>query len=277
MTEPVPFRGSSSATPSGRWTPPWCPATPGWPTFARLPRLDEVSEATWRSWACPFDSGVSYRPGARFGPAHIRQRLATAAAVQPGPGRACRLPAQQVADAGDIAVNPFNIEDAIGADRARHPARCWSGPACSPWVATTPIALPMLRAVSRRARTGAPWSTSTRTSTRGTPTSAPPTRTARRFAGPPRRGCWTETGCLHVGIRGPLYFDADLREDRALGFEIVPSPDVDHLGVAAMSSASAAGRRAGRCTSRSISTCSIRRTRPAPARLKPADSPVGSC
>ncbi|GAA3163509.1 hypothetical protein GCM10020255_047870 [Rhodococcus baikonurensis] len=41
-------------------------------TFARLPRLDEVSRADVTILGIPFDSGVSYRPGARFGPGHIR-------------------------------------------------------------------------------------------------------------------------------------------------------------------------------------------------------------
>jgi agmatinase len=41
-------------------------------TFARLPRLDEVSSADIVIAGAPFDSGVSYRPGARFGPAHVR-------------------------------------------------------------------------------------------------------------------------------------------------------------------------------------------------------------
>ena len=42
-------------------------------TFARLPRLDEVSHADVAVLGVPFDSGVSYRPGARFGPSHIRE------------------------------------------------------------------------------------------------------------------------------------------------------------------------------------------------------------
>ncbi|WP_394768294.1 arginase family protein, partial [Lacisediminihabitans sp.] len=39
-------------------------------TFARLPRIDEVDRADIAVVGVPFDSGVSYRPGARFGPAH---------------------------------------------------------------------------------------------------------------------------------------------------------------------------------------------------------------
>ena len=41
-------------------------------TFARLPRISEVPGADVGIVGVPFDSGVSYRPGARFGPAHVR-------------------------------------------------------------------------------------------------------------------------------------------------------------------------------------------------------------
>ncbi len=36
-------------------------------TFARLPQLDQVAHADVAILGVPFDSGVSYRPGARFG------------------------------------------------------------------------------------------------------------------------------------------------------------------------------------------------------------------
>ena len=41
-------------------------------TFARLPRLEDVGEAAVAIVGVPFDSGVSYRSGARFGPSAIR-------------------------------------------------------------------------------------------------------------------------------------------------------------------------------------------------------------
>ena len=41
-------------------------------TFARLPRRDEVDRCDVAIVGVPFDSGVTYRPGARFGPGAIR-------------------------------------------------------------------------------------------------------------------------------------------------------------------------------------------------------------
>ena len=61
----------------------------------------------------PFDAGTSYRPGARFGPQSIRQASRHLRTnyhpnydVEP-------FKVQQVADAGDITCNPFNIDEAI--------------------------------------------------------------------------------------------------------------------------------------------------------------------
>jgi arginase family enzyme len=54
----------------------------GFPTFARLPRRDQVKNYDVAVVGVPFDSGVSYRPGARFGPAHIRQSP-TPSSLQP--------------------------------------------------------------------------------------------------------------------------------------------------------------------------------------------------
>ena len=82
-------------------------------TFARLPELRDVECCDVAIVGIPFDAGTSYRPGARFGPQSIRQasrHLRTnyhpSYDVEP-------FKVQQVADAGDITCNPFNINEAI--------------------------------------------------------------------------------------------------------------------------------------------------------------------
>ena len=90
------------------------PRFAGIATFARLPRIDEVERADVAVLGVPFDSGVSFRPGARFGPGHIRESLPAAAAVQPGAGRE-PFASQQVVDAGDVPCNPFDIGAAVDA------------------------------------------------------------------------------------------------------------------------------------------------------------------
>ena len=77
-------------------------------TFANLPRVDEVSDLDIAVIGVPFDSGVSYRPGARFGPAHVRESSRLLRPYNPAADVA-PFAAQQVVDAGDIAANPFDI------------------------------------------------------------------------------------------------------------------------------------------------------------------------
>ena len=49
------------------------PRFSGLATFARLPTLDQVGHWDIGVVGVPFDGGTSYRPGARFGPAAVRQ------------------------------------------------------------------------------------------------------------------------------------------------------------------------------------------------------------
>jgi agmatinase len=48
------------------------PRFAGHATFARVPRIDEVPRFDVAVVGAPFDTGTSYRPGARFGPQAIR-------------------------------------------------------------------------------------------------------------------------------------------------------------------------------------------------------------
>ena len=88
------------------------PRFAGAPTFARLPRLDEVDSADIAVVGIPFDAGTSYRPGARFGPSHIRESSRLLRPYNPAQD-AKPFALAQVVDAGDIAVNPFNIDEAV--------------------------------------------------------------------------------------------------------------------------------------------------------------------
>ena len=91
-------------------------------TFARLPRLDEVGSADIVVVGVPFDAGVSYRSGARFGPGHIRGASKLLRPYNPAQD-ALPFALAQVADAGDIAANPFNIEEAVNQIHDGNPPR----------------------------------------------------------------------------------------------------------------------------------------------------------
>src|SRR3984893_4810013 len=88
------------------------PRFAGLSTFGRLPRADEVDPYDVAVVGVPFDSGVSYRPGARFGPSAIRQASRLLRSYDPSLETE-PFDWQQVVDAGDITCNPFDIEAAI--------------------------------------------------------------------------------------------------------------------------------------------------------------------
>jgi agmatinase len=198
-------------------------------TFARLPRADEVDHMDVAVVGIPFDSGVSYRPGARFGPAHIRESARLLRPYNPAQ-LVSPFAAQQVADAGDVAVNPFSIDEAITS--IEHAARTLLERAgCLVTLGGDhTIALPLLRAVAAVHGPVAvvhfdahldTWDTYFGAAyTHGTP-----------FRRASEEGLIDRSGCLHVGIRGSLYTAEDLTQDTALGFQALPAAELDHIGV----------------------------------------------
>ncbi len=220
-------------------------------TFARLPRLQDVAQADVAIIGVPFDSGVSYRPGARFGPSHIRESSRLLRPYNP----ALQVPVfagQQVADAGDLAVNPFSIDEAIATVERGARALLERAPFLLTLGGDHTVALPMLRAVSAVHGPVAvvhfdahldTWDTYFGAAyTHGTP-----------FRRASEEGLLDRTGCLHAGIRGPLYTDADLTEDSELGFQAVSAPEVEHLGVTGLVERIAArAAEAGGLTSREL-------------------------
>jgi agmatinase len=230
MTEPVP-RVMAGGT-IGPVDATQVPRYAGEATFARLPRLSEVPRADVAVLGVPFDSGVSYRPGARFGPGHIRESSRLLRPYNPAL-QVSPFAGQQVADAGDLAVNPFSIDEAIVAvERAARGLLEQAGRLLTLGGDHT-IALPLLRAVSAVHGPVAvvhfdahldTWDTYFGAAyTHGTP-----------FRRASEEGLLDRSGCLHVGIRGSLYTGADLTQDSELGFQQLPAPDVEQLGVGGM-------------------------------------------
>lgn len=101
--------------PDARTTPRFA----GLCTFGRYPRLEDLASVNsppdWAIYGVPYDTGVSFRPGARFGPRAIRdasqylKRYSIAHAVD-----VCE--ALSLADAGDAPIGaPFNTKQTLDA------------------------------------------------------------------------------------------------------------------------------------------------------------------
>jgi guanidinobutyrase / D-arginase len=226
MTEPVPRIneggnvGPVDATAMPRYAGP--------ATFARLPCIDEVPRADVAVLGVPFDSGVTYRPGARFGPAHIRESSRLLRPFNPALDISpfARL---QAVDAGDLAVNPFDLAEAIATIERGASGLLERVPRLITLGGDHTIALPLLRAMARLHGPVAvvhfdahldTWDTYFGAAyTHGTP-----------FLRASEEGLLDSTGCLHVGIRGPLFASGDLARDSRIGFQIVTAAEADGLG-----------------------------------------------
>jgi agmatinase len=137
--------------------------------------------------------------------------------------------AHQVADAGDIPVNPFSISEAIGTIERAAGALLGSADLLLAIGGDHTIALPLLRATAAKhgpvslvhfdahldtwdTYFGAPY-------THGTP-----------FRRAVDEGLLALDTSAHVGIRSPLYAYSDLTDDKELGFATVTTADVARFG-----------------------------------------------
>ncbi|GAA1696918.1 agmatinase [Streptomyces yatensis] len=198
-------------------------------TFGRVPRLDQVGTTDIAVVGVPFDAGVSYRPGARFGSNAVREASRQLRPYNPAQD-VYPFHYAQVADAGDITANPHNIDAAVESIEEGTDALLSTGAQLMTLGGDHTIALPILRSVARRhgpvallhfdahldtwdSYFGAQY-------THGTP--------FRRAA---EEGLLDTSALSHVGTRGSLYSKEDLDEDTKLGFGIVTSADVMRRGV----------------------------------------------
>ena len=201
-------------------------------TFARLPRRDEVDRCDVAIVGVPFDAGVTYRPGARFGPGAIRAGSKLLRPYHPGLDVE-PFGVQQVADAGDIACNPFDIAEAIATiERGANELLADAGKIVSLGGDHT-IALPLLRAMRAKFGQVALVHFDAHLDTWDTYFGAPYTH-GTPFRRAAEEGLFLSGRSAHVGIRGPLYARADLANDEGLGFTIVSSADyarssIDHV------------------------------------------------
>jgi agmatinase len=219
----------SGEGPVGPLDPLKVPRFAGPSTFARLPRRDEVDRCDVAVFGVPFDAGTTYRPGARFGPMAIRQATRLLRGYH-APLDVEPFGAQQVADAGDITANPFDIGEAIGQIEAGAEAVLGGADRFLALGGDHTIALPLLRAVNRKFGQVALLHLDAHLDTWDTYFGAAYTH------GTPFRRAWEEgllreDSSVHVGIRGPLFSRDDLPDDERFGFTVVSAMDLEEVGI----------------------------------------------
>lgn len=197
------------------------PRYAGLATFALLPTLDQAPEPDIAVLGIPFDSGTSFRPGARFGPAHIREMSRQ---LHPYHQVLDAFPFRdhQVVDVGDVAVGPYDIARAVEEITRQATALTRSGARVVGLGGDHTVALPLLRAAAAQHGPLAvlhfdahldTWDTLHGASVwHGSP--------FRRAA---EEGLMDLQHCQHVGIRGGVYDPSELHDDAQAGFRIIRS------------------------------------------------------
>jgi len=220
MSEPI---GPVDASTSPRYA--------GIATFARLPRIEDVPSADIAVVGVPFDSGVSYRPGARFGPSHVRESSRLLRPYNPAQD-VSPFALAQIVDAGDIPVNPFDITEAVDTVTREVDGLHERAQRVITIGGDHTIALPLLRSAAKRHGPVAVLHFDAHLDTWDTYFGAPVTH-GTPFRRASEEGLIDLTASCHVGTRGPLYSKQDLLDDERLGFSIVTSEYIEEHGVAA--------------------------------------------
>ncbi len=201
-------------------------------TFMRLPYTQEIDGLDVAILGIPFDGGVSFRPGARFGPKEIRTNSLL---IRPYHPVLQTLPFSRlrVADVGDVDVNPLDIIDTFSRieEAVGRILNAGAVPACVG--GDHSISLPILRAVARAHGAVAlvhfdshqdMWEEYLGN---------------RYFHGTPFRRALEEAlyvprDTVQIGIRGPVYSEKDFEFGEEHGVTAVRAEEIHRRGVEAV-------------------------------------------
>lgn len=205
------------------------PRFAGASTFARIPAIDQVSDFDVAVLGAPFDGGTSYRPGARFGPLAIRTASRHLRPAYHPELDVAPFNQVQVVDAGDVACNPFSIDEAVSETYRAGRQLVDSGQRLVTIGGDHTIALPMLRAAADVHGPLALVHFDAHLDTWDTYFGAPVTH-GTIFRRAFEEGLLIRDKSAHIGIRGPLYSPMDLDDDARFGFQLFRASDLDALG-----------------------------------------------
>ncbi|KFI05679.1 agmatinase [Massilia sp. BSC265] len=125
------------------------PRSGGIATMMRLPHVATAQDLDVCFVGVPFDLGTSNRSGARLGPRQVRSESVLLRPYNMAT-RAAPFDSLQVADIGDVAINPYNLLDSIRRIEESYDVILAHG--CTPISlgGDHTITLPILRAIARK-------------------------------------------------------------------------------------------------------------------------------
>ncbi|NKG20879.1 agmatinase [Paeniglutamicibacter terrestris] len=220
-------------TPVGPVAATEVPRYAGLGTFARLPQITQVPDYDVAIVGVPFDGGTSFRPGARFAPAAVRE---ASRLLRPGYHVELETTPVEVAqfvDAGDIACTPYDNHKAVAQIQEQAAKLVAKGKTVIAIGGDHTIALPMIRATSAVHGPVALLHFDAHLDTWDTYFGEEITH-GTMFRRAFEEGLLIEDRSMHVGIRGPVYDKDDFLRDHEFGFQIIRCTDIDKFGVQAV-------------------------------------------
>ena len=125
------------------------PRSGGIATMMRLPHVETAKGLDVCFVGVPFDLGTSNRSGARFGPRQVRSESSLLRPYNMAT-RAAPFDSLQVADIGDVAINPYNLADSITRIEKAYDAILEHDCVPISLGGDHTITLPILRAIARK-------------------------------------------------------------------------------------------------------------------------------
>jgi guanidinobutyrase len=125
------------------------PRSGGIATMMRLPTAETAAGLDACFVGVPFDLGTSNRSGARFGPRQVRSESSLLRPYNMAT-RAAPFDSLQVADIGDVAINPYNLADSITRIEKAYDAILEHDCVPISLGGDHTITLPILRAIARK-------------------------------------------------------------------------------------------------------------------------------
>ena len=197
-------------------------------TFMRLPHVTDLTGVDAAVYGIPFDTAVTFRPGARFGPEAIRSASALLRPFHSGFGiDLCET--LSIVDYGDLPVAPGDTEGTYRRVEEALAPVVEAGAFPLALGGDHSITLAELRVIAKRHGPLALVQLDAHGDTwdeyfdqryfHGT--------TFRRAA---EEGLIDPTASVQAGMRGPLFQSSDLDDGRALGFQVIPSEELRALG-----------------------------------------------
>ena len=199
-------------------------------TYARLPHVTgDLKGVDVAIVGIPFDTGGTYRVGARFGPEHIRSASALMRPYHSGSGVAVfeRL---SVVDYGDVPVVPGYIEESQRRIKAGLLEVLRAGVIPIDLGGDHSIALPELRAVAEVHGPVALIQLDSHSDTSESYFDQPHTHGTPMYHAV-KEGLVDVGRSIQVGLRGPIYSDRDYEIPREMGMDVVTAVEAHELGM----------------------------------------------